>query len=309
MSNNHNELIEKINEKYTKMGLDPEAFYKGLLYSKPINYWDYIEVESLLSLQKPRTDYPDEMVFIMYHQVTELLLNMMLHEMYQVCEAVEIKADFFIEKLGRMNRYIQMLANSFDVMRLGMDPKQYNEFRFTLTPASGFQCASFRYAEICCTDIENLLDTRVKGNLPPKYDTAFLFENIYWQAAGKDHKTGKKSYLLSLFEEKYLDKFISMSNEYKTKNIWQKYVAMPESEKNNPILIQAMKDLDIEFNIKWPMVHLRAAEQYLDNGSKVIKATGGSDWKKYLHPMYQKRVFFPGLWSKEEMDNWAKDYE
>ncbi len=53
------------------MGLEPEAFYKGLLYSKPINYWDYIEVESLLSLQKPRTDYPDEMVFIMYHQVTE----------------------------------------------------------------------------------------------------------------------------------------------------------------------------------------------------------------------------------------------
>lgn len=306
---NQNELIEKINEKYKKLGLDPEAFYKGLLYAKPINYWDYIEVESLLSLQKPRTDYPDEMVFIMYHQVTELLLNMMNHEMKQVCNHESPSANFFIEKLGRMNRYIQMLANSFDVMRLGMDPKQYNEFRFTLTPASGFQCASFRFAEIYATDIENLLDARVKNNLPNEYDTAFLFENIYWQAAGKDHKTGKKSYLLSLFEEKYLDEFIETANEYKTKNIWQKYIAMPVEERNNPQLIQAMKDLDIEFNIKWPLVHLRAAVQYLDNGNNVIEATGGSDWKKYLHPMYQKRVFFPGIWSKDELDNWAKEYK
>jgi len=306
---NQSELIEKINEKYTKMGLDPDAFLKGLLYAKPINYWDYIEVESLLSLQKPRTDYPDEMVFIMYHQVTELLLNMMTHEMQQVCNKADITADYFIEKLGRMNRYIQMLANSFDVMRLGMDPDQYNEFHFSLTPASDFQCASFRFTEIYATDIKNLADTRIKNNLPANCDMAFLFENIYWQAAGKDPKTGKKSYLLDLFEEKYLDKFIRMANEYKTKNIWQKYVAMPTSEKNNPTLIQALKDLDIEFNIKWPLVHLRAAEQYLDNGSKVIEATGGSDWKKYLHPMYQKRVFFPGLWSEAELNNWAKDYK
>ena len=142
-------LIQQLEDKYKNLGQDTEAYLKGLLHAKPIDYWDYIEVESLLSLQKPRTNFPDEMVFIMYHQVTELLLNMMLHEMYQVCEKENITADYFIEKVGRMNRYIQMLANSFDVMRLGMDPEQYNQFRFTLTPASGFQCASFRQAEIC----------------------------------------------------------------------------------------------------------------------------------------------------------------
>lgn len=187
----NNELIQKINEKYISMGLEPEAFYKGLLYSKPINYWDYIEVESLLSLQKPRTDYPDEMVFIMYHQVTELLLNMMTHEMHQVCNNENLTADYFIEKLGRMNRYIQMLANSFDVMRLGMDPNQYNEFRFSLTPASGFQCASFRFAEIYSTDIENLLDTRVKGNLPANYDTAFYLKTFIGKLLVKTIKQKK----------------------------------------------------------------------------------------------------------------------
>lgn len=309
MMENIDNLQEKIKEKYKSLNLDVEAMYKGLLHAKPITYWDYIEVESLLSLQKPRTDFPDEMVFIMYHQVTELLLKMMTHEMKQVCDNDSLTADFFINKLGRMNRYIQMLANSFDVMRLGMDPNQYNEFRFTLTPASGFQCASFRFAEIYSTDLENLADSRLKNNLADNYDIPYLFENIYWQAAGKDYKTGKKSYLLTQFEAKYLKQFIELAEEYKTKNLWQKYISLPENEKNKPELIQAMKELDIEFNIKWPLVHLRAAEQYLDNGSKVIEATGGSEWKKYLHPMYQKRVFFPGLWSKEEMDNWAKEYQ
>lgn len=304
----YNELLQKIEEKYTKLGQDPEAYLKGLLHAKPIDYWDYIEVESLLSLQKPRTNFPDEMVFIMYHQVTELLLNMMMHEMKQICEAENLTASFFVEKLGRINRYIQMLANSFDVMRLGMNPEQYNQFRFTLTPASGFQCASFRYSEIYATDIENLVDTRIKYKLPKIYDMAFLFENIYWQAAGKDHKTGKKSLTLRHFEEKYLATFIEMGNTYKNKNIWQKYKTLPNSEKNNPLLIKAMRDLDIEFNIKWPMVHLNAAREYLLSKDKVTEATGGSDWQKYLHPKYQRRVFFPDLWTKEELENWAAEY-
>ncbi|MBL1233991.1 MAG: tryptophan 2,3-dioxygenase [Flavobacteriales bacterium] len=301
-------LIQQIETKYKDLGQDTEAYLKGLLHAKPIDYWDYIEVESLLSLQKPRTNFPDEMVFIMYHQVTELLLNMMLHEIYQVCEKENITANYFIEKVGRMNRYIQMLANSFDVMRLGMDPEQYNQFRFTLTPASGFQCASFRQAEICATDIKNLVDPRLKNNLTNIHDFPYLFDNIYWQAAGKDHKTGKKSLTLQHFEEKYLAQFIEMAEYYKDKNIWQKYITMPTSEKNNPKLIQALKDLDIEFNIKWPIVHLNAAKQYLESKDKVIEATGGSEWQKYLHPKYQRRVFFPDLWTEEELKNWAEEY-
>lgn len=301
-------LIQQLEDKYKNLGQDTEAYLKGLLHAKPIDYWDYIEVESLLSLQKPRTNFPDEMVFIMYHQVTELLLNMMLHEMYQVCEKENITANYFIEKVGRMNRYIQMLANSFDVMRLGMDPEQYNQFRFTLTPASGFQCASFRQAEICATDIKNLVDPRLKNNLTDIHDFPYLFENIYWQAAGKDHKTGKKSLTLQHFEDKYLAQFITMAEYYKDKNIWQKYISMPASEKNNPELIQALKDLDIEFNIKWPIVHLNAAKAYLLSKDTVTEATGGSDWQKYLHPKYQRRVFFPDLWTAEELKNWAEEY-
>ncbi len=302
------ELLKQIEKKYKNLNQDPKVYLKGLLHANPINYWDYIEVESLLSLQKPRTNFPDETVFIMYHQVTELLLNMMTHEMKQVCDKENITTAYFINKLGRMNRYIKMLANSFDVMRLGMEPEQYNLFRFTLTPASGFQCASFREAEIYTTDIENLLDARIKNNLPKNYNFEFLFEHIYWQAAGKDFKTGEKSLTLQLFEAKYLAHFIEMAEKYKNKNIWQKYKSMTKTDQNNTELINALKGLDVEFNIKWPLVHLNAAKQYLISKSDVTESTGGSEWQKYLHPKYQKRVFFPALWTKKELDNWAVAY-
>ena len=75
---NKDELISKLEEKYTNLGENPETYLKGLLQAKPLNYWDYIEVDSLLSLQKPRTDYPDEEIFIMYHQITELVLKLMV---------------------------------------------------------------------------------------------------------------------------------------------------------------------------------------------------------------------------------------
>ena len=71
-------INQKIEQKYSELGENPETYLEGLLHSKPINYWDYIGVESLLSLQRPRTDFNDEEIFIMYHQLTEILLKMLL---------------------------------------------------------------------------------------------------------------------------------------------------------------------------------------------------------------------------------------
>jgi tryptophan 2,3-dioxygenase len=54
------------------------------------------------------------------------------------------------------------------------------------------------------------------------------------------------------------------------------------------------------------MEHYNTASKYLDGAQKKEKATGGSDWKKYMHPKYQKRTFFPKLWTKDEIENWGK---
>src|SRR5690606_38570420 len=133
------ELIEALVEKYTNLGENPETYLKGLLQAKPINYWDYIQVDTLLSLQKTRTNHKDEEIFVMYHQITELTLKMMIHEIKQLSEGENLPESVWIEKLNRLNRYTDMLITSFDIMKEGMGYEEYIIFRDALTPASGFQ--------------------------------------------------------------------------------------------------------------------------------------------------------------------------
>src|SRR5690606_15096191 len=117
---------------YEAMGENPDTYLKGLLQAKPINYWDYVQVDTLLSLQKPRTNFKDEEIFIMYHQVTELVLKLMMHEIKQLTGVNNPTEAILINKLERLNRYTSMLINSFDVMKYGMDYDDYNTFRVTL---------------------------------------------------------------------------------------------------------------------------------------------------------------------------------
>ncbi|HNJ59316.1 MAG TPA: tryptophan 2,3-dioxygenase, partial [Chitinophagaceae bacterium] len=58
-------ILESIDKKYADLGENAETYLKGLLQAKPITYWDYIQVDTLHSLQKPRTNYKDEEIFIM----------------------------------------------------------------------------------------------------------------------------------------------------------------------------------------------------------------------------------------------------
>jgi tryptophan 2,3-dioxygenase len=48
MSNKN--ILEEINNKYVGLGENPETYLNGLLQAKPITYWDYVEVDTLLSL-------------------------------------------------------------------------------------------------------------------------------------------------------------------------------------------------------------------------------------------------------------------
>ena len=299
------EILEKIEEKYKQQKQPIDAYLQGLLHAKSINYWDYIQVDALFSLQKTRTDFPDEVTFLMYHQVTELLLKLVTHELEQATMAEGITGAVLLEKLKRAQRYTEVAQMSFDVMREGMDPKQYDQFRHTLTPASGFQSATFREIEFFCTDLWNLVYSHKKEEMKGSQNIDELFNWIYWQAAGIDRKTGKKSLTLQQFEEKYLVGFKKLATTYQTRNLWQQFVSLPEEEKTEE-LIALMKDFDQTFNVRWPLVHLRTAEHYLEHGQEVKAATGGSDWKKYLHPKFQRRMFFPELLSQEELDNWGE---
>ena len=290
-------LVNQIKEKYEKLGENPETYLKGLLQAKPINYWDYIEVDTLLSLQKPRTNFKDEEIFIMYHQVTELFLKLMLHEIKQVAVEVNYTEEFLMNKFTRIIRYTQMLINSFDIMKDGMNYDDYNVFRATLAPASGFQSAQFRFIELHCTGLENLMNEAGRERISSNPTTEEYFDHIYWKDAGLNRKTGKKNLTLTLFEEKYLHQFISLANAMKGKTIADRLNELPNKSE---ALLNLLREFDHLYNVAWPMVHLNTAKHYLDSKNENQQATGGSEWKKYLMPKFQQRKFFPAFWSNEE---------
>ena len=301
------DLLKKIEEKYQKLGENPDTYLEGLHLTKPLTYWDYIQVETLLSLQRPRTDYADEKIFIIYHQVTELMQELVLHELRQVTGKTEVSEEMIAEKARRINRYTRMLITSFDVMRDGMDYDDFNTFRKALVPASGFQTASFRYIELRCTSVQNLINEKGKQRLSDKPDMHEYFENLYWKDAGLNRKTYEATLTLKLFCDKYQDKMIDLAQEMKGNTLEDKVNGLlpTMSEETKELL----REFDRLYNIEWPLVHLRTAAHYLDSKGETKAATGGSEWKKYLHPMHQQRKFFPELWSDEEKANWAKDYK
>ena len=306
INENREAVLKEIENKYDAINQKTDTHLEGLLWSKPITYWDYIQTDALLSLQTQRTTLPDEMVFIMYHQVNELIFKMILWEMQQICYCDNIKTDFFTERLMRVSRYFDMLTTSFSIMEEGMEVEQYMKFRNTLTPASGFQSAQYRLIEFSSTDLINLIDYRFRANIDRNTSYNHAFEHLYWQAAGKDYKTGEKSYLLQEFERKYKSAFLAHMEEYNSINIWQKFKQLPQEDQKNPELVKAMRHFDHTVNITWVMQHLNVAIKYIDHSGKGDgEATGGSDWKKYMHPKYQRRIFFPELWSEEELVNWG----
>lgn len=301
------QVIENLEKKFEAINQKTETHLEGLLWSKPITYWDYIQTDALLNLQVQRTVLPDEMVFIMYHQVNELLFKMILWEINQVTETEKPETTFFTERLMRISRYFDMLTTSFDIMGDGMEVEQYMKFRNTLTPASGFQSAQYRIIEFASTDLINLIDHRFRATIDRNTPYSHAFEHLYWQAAGKDYKTGEKSFLILEFERKYKAEFLRSMETYNTTNIWQKFKQLPIQNQQNSELIQAMRHYDKTVNITWVMGHLNAARKYIDSAHGTGEATGGSDWKKYMHPKYQRRIFFPELWSEEELKNWGEE--
>jgi tryptophan 2,3-dioxygenase len=302
-----NSLLQSLQQKFEAIDQKTNTHLEGLLWSNPITYWDYIQTDVLLNIQNQRTTLPDEMVFIMYHQMNELLFKMILWEIEQVVAQPAPTTAFFTEKLNRISRYFDMLTTSFSIMGDGMEVDQYMKFRNTLTPASGFQSAQYRLIEFASTDLINLIDFRFRASIDRNTSYEHAYEHLYWQAAGKDHKTGKKSYLILAFERKYKAEFLREMERNNTSNLWQKFKQLPETDQQNPDLIAAMRHYDYTVNIRWVMGHLDAAKKYIESGQGNGEATGGSDWKKYLHPKYQRRIFFPELWSEEEVKNWGED--
>ena len=99
------------------------------------------------------------------------------------------------------------------------------------------------------------------------------------------------------------EEFLQLAKNFYSSNVRR----LSEGVEMTDELKDAMRWLDVNVNINWPLMHYKsAAVRYFQKDVEDIVATGGTNWKKYLPPRFQKRIFYPELWTSEELEEWVK---
>lgn len=314
--------LEQLQAKYDALGQDLGSYLEGLLQSDFLPYWDYVQLDVLLNLQKPRTAFEDEKIFILYHQITELYFKLCLNELAQLCRpdvhpsAATIEPQEVLMRVERVNRYFDALAMSFSIMTDGMDPEQFLKFRMALLPASGFQSAQYREIEMHCTELEQLVHRDFRGHFQPEATIETLYAHIYWKQGAIELQSGKKTLTLKQFEAKYDNALQARAHQLRghtLASLWHRWSAgstgstgSTEPSTTLQALAQALRILDHRVNVDWPLAHYRTAVRYLQRPTQDIAATGGTNWQQYLPPRMQLRIFFPWLWTESQIESWGK---
>ena len=296
--------LEELKNKYAAMGQNMESYLDGLLYADYLTYWEYTHLDTLLSLQTPKTPIPDEEIFILYHQITELYFKLTIKAIRQLINDPDPSLEFIMRQMARVNSYFGHLISSFDIMVDGMDKDEFLQFRMSLLPASGFQSAQYRMIEFVSTDVTQLVH-KSKRDLVQGSKLEDLYSVLYWKSGATELATGKKTLTLRQFEEKYQDYFLREIAEVKTTNLRQLVLKKMEWIEESPELKELFKEHDLNANVRWPLAHYRSAIRYLDRKPTTIKATGGTNWQKYLPPKNQGIIFYPEIWSADEIEKWG----
>jgi len=189
-----------------------------------------------------------------------------------------------------------------------MDKEQFLKYRMSLLPASGFQSVQFRMIEIYATPLVHLVNDKERYLFSTKSKVEEVYEHLYWKSGATDLTTGEKTLTLKQFEYRYTPRLIRIAKQVKGSTIYHKYLDLPEKEQKNSELIKALRTFDANVNINWLLMHMGAAYRYLNKEDEEIRATGGTNWKKFLPPSFQKISFFPNLWDQHEKENWGKQW-
>ncbi len=114
-----------------------------------LSYGGYLQLDRLLTAQKPLSQPPhhDELLFVIQHQVSELWMKLMIHELRAA--VAHLRADDLgpVQKvLARVKQVQRQLFEQWSVLET-LTPSDYLQFRDALGPASGFQSYQYRTIE------------------------------------------------------------------------------------------------------------------------------------------------------------------
>jgi len=118
-------------------------------FSERLSYSGYLSLEGLLAQQRPLSQplHHDEMLFIIQHQVSELWIKLIIHELSAAIEHIrEDRLQPALKILSRIKLIQMQLFEQWAVLET-LTPSEYMEFRSVLGNASGFQSYQYRKLE------------------------------------------------------------------------------------------------------------------------------------------------------------------
>src|SRR2546430_10877133 len=134
----------------------------------PLTYANYLDLEKLLNLQKPRSSPAehDEMLFIVIHQTYELWFKQLLHEFEKIKKDFSA-GDLFgaIHSFKRARTIMKTLVGQIDILET-MTPSSFSSFRDRLETASGLQSVQFRELEFLLGYKRSVALAHVKPDFP-----------------------------------------------------------------------------------------------------------------------------------------------
>jgi tryptophan 2,3-dioxygenase len=241
-----------------------------------MSYADYLQLDTLLSAQKPLSELHDEMLFVIIHQTKELWLKQMLHEVALAISLVE--EDKFAEAykaLSRVSRIQTVMTLSWDILAT-LTPVDYTAFRDVLGTSSGFQSVQFREFEyrLGLKD-PRFLDYCEGGSAGRVRLQAALDEPSLWDAANA-----------ALARAGF-----DISGAAAIQSSWLGVYQQPDRYFGLYQLAEKLVDID-DALAAWRHKHMLTVERII--GFKT--GTGGSAGAAYLASTLTKRAF-PQLWS------------
>lgn len=257
-------------------------------FSKRMTYGEYLHLDRILSSQQRLSDHHDEMLFIIIHQVSELWMKLILHEINAAIDRIE-QADFdpAFKMLARVSRIQFQIIQAWDVLAT-MTPAEYMQFRHRLGQASGFQSFQYRLIEFALGyKTDHILKIYKKDPaLYQQLEKAYHAPSLYDVSIKALAKAGFE------INPDILNRDYTQAYQYdpSVETAWLK--VYQDVEQYWPLYQLAEKLVDIEDAfLQWRFRHMKTVERII--GHK--RGTGGSSGVSYLKQTLDQR-FFPELW-------------
>ncbi|WP_419959864.1 tryptophan 2,3-dioxygenase [Psychrobacillus sp. BM2] len=257
-------------------------------FSDDMTYGEYLQLDNLLSSQIRLSGHHDEMLFIIIHQVSELWMKLILHELTSAIQAIQAdKMQSAFKMLARVTKIQTQIIQAWDVLST-LTPAEYLEFRDKLGKASGFQSFQYRQIEFALGyKTKHILKIyEQEKDLYEDLNAAFHAPSIYdvsIQALARAGFTINPQLLNR-------DYSISYVGDESVANAWKEVYQNVDQYWNLYQLAEKLVDVE-DWLQQWRFRHMKTVERII--GFK--KGTGGSSGVNYLRNVLDHR-FFPELW-------------